>query len=164
MPSPHKQVPLEQRQAEMAARHAPTTQDKINTLVADVQSHLAKPRDGSDRESRLSAKEAIRLFLTDVPSKKNPEGYSRLQRVVNAVYDVAINPKSPQQITAAKLLLERGFGKPADENGDTGRNRGGLTVVYVDRKAIDPDIPILDAQPALPAPAQPEFIDAEYED
>lgn len=116
------------------------------------------------RKSRMSSAEVVRMWFRErVRAGKRPKldskGVQRFLRVLDAMYNTAMDPRSKNQVAAAKLLLERGYGvaKMADEDAEAIK-KGGLTLVYVNRPEIDESIPM--APKELP-PAEPEFIEAE---
>jgi hypothetical protein len=102
----------------------------------------------------------VRKFLKEFP--KTSAKSQRLIYIMEALYRTACNPRSKLQVAAAEALLKRAYGNTSASPEDREAiKRGGLTVVYVDRKAIDPEIPL-----ALPeGPAQePEFIEGQFEE
>jgi hypothetical protein len=103
----------------------------------------------------------VRMFLHGKERKyRCPEEKRRVQLILEALYKRATDVKSPLQVAAAQLLFNRGYGREQSADADLKAiQKGGLTLVYVDRNKIDPEIPVVEEdQKALP---EPEFIDAE---
>ena len=125
--------------------------------LEDHPSYETKVRRPSGEIVRRFLEEAVTTRHT--PARLEGEGEERLHKVLKALYRTSINEKSRNQVMAAQLMLLYAYGKPQSSDADLDAiKRGGLTVVYVNRPAIDPDIPV--AQQALPEKA-PEFIDAQ---
>jgi hypothetical protein len=147
----------------------------MNTLVQDQEAAAASlapavrnPRkletlqpgqgaEGRKKCTRSFASKLRRFLESGTKTAADHEGRTRLRQIFDTLLQIATDGGHPQCVNAARLLLERGYGKPqsADEDLEAIK-KGGLTLVYVNRPEIDPEIPI--AQPALPAP-EPEFID-----
>jgi hypothetical protein len=120
-----------------------------------------------ERKTNYKSAEVVRLWLHERVNERrkvglDSKGLQRFLRILNAMYRTAMDPRSKNQVAAAKLLLERGFGvaKLAEEDAEAIR-KGGLTLVYVNRPEIDESIPM--AKPELPA-AEPEFVEGEVVD
>lgn len=97
-------------------------------------------------------------FLESFPTNGTQE--VRLNALLESVYKTACDPKNRNQGICADMLLKRAYGNPKAADEDLAAIRkGGLTVVYVNRPAIDTDIP--EALPQLEA-KNPEFIEAEF--
>jgi len=73
--------------------------------------------------------------------------------------DIASDPNHPDSVAAARLLFERGYGKPmpSEEEIDVIRG-GGVQLVYI----TPPDVPF--AEERKPLPARPDFLNAEIVD
>lgn len=122
-----------------------------------------------DRKSVRKSSEIVRMFLEEMvtksgkPAQKDSVGRERLELLLKAVFRTATNDKSRNQIAAAQLLMMYGLGKPQASEADLDAiKKGGLTLVYVNRPAIDSEIPVAPAGELTSG--TPEFIDAEYED
>jgi hypothetical protein len=105
--------------------------------------------------------EIVQMFLHEVPRKyRSISEKKRIQLILESLYERALDKKSPLQVAAAQLLLNRAYGREQSADADLKAiQKGGLTLVYVDRNKIDPEIPVVEEdQKALP---EPEFIDAE---
>jgi hypothetical protein len=77
--------------------------------------------------------------------------------VANMV-EIAKSPKHPHAVAAFVALCDRAYGRPRpSEEEAQAVAKGGITLVYVDRPAIDPDIPIIEAEAVQALPAPPEF-------
>ena len=159
---------LEERQLEMAGRVRRnsrgnpylqkgvrpynTDQTSFEQWLEDHPGHMLKP---------ASHSEIIRQFLKAWPNGRSSKIKGpRLVMLLHAVYKAATTP-GKNQIFAAQLLMNRAFGKErASEEDLNAIKKGGLTLIYVDRRENDPDIPMA-PQKALEA-APPEFLDEAF--
>jgi hypothetical protein len=172
-PSSRSKESLEQKQLDMAKRHGPgnpNLQKGVAPYNVNRQSLEAWLQDNPSYspEKKRKGSAMFKIFLEEFVGKggkpKAPEkgGRERLMMIMDAVYKTALCRTSKNQILAAQLLLTYAYGKPKASDEDLEAiKKGGLTLVYVDRNAIDPEIPM--AQEALP-PAPPEFIESEDKD
>ena len=116
------------------------------------------------RKSGYKVAEVVRMFLYETPMAKNKEQKTRLQMLLESLFRTALHEKSKLQVAAALALLNRAFGKEQASDADLAAiKKGGLTVVYVDREKLDPEIPVVESKEQASLPA-PEFIDAEVVD
>jgi hypothetical protein len=103
-----------------------------------------------------SRADVIRKFLEcSRRSAKDEYGRTRLEQMIANMVEIAKSPEHPHAVAAFVALCDRAYGRPrpSEEEADA-IAKGGITLVYVNRPEIDPDIPF--AAPALAAPA-PEF-------
>jgi hypothetical protein len=103
-----------------------------------------------------SRADIIRKFLECTKrAAKDEYGRTRLEQMIANMLEIAKSPKHPHAVAAFVALCDRAYGRPrpSQEKADA-IAKGGITLVYVNRPKIDPDIPF--AVPALPASA-PEF-------
>jgi len=163
---------LEIKQAEARRRHPPARPGNPNLKPGEYPYNMdRKPFErwlekNFSPTGNFSIKEAVRMFLQEeIYTEDGTPGKRRFHRMLESLFERACDTKSPLQAQCASLLMDRAYGKAQASDADLDAiKKGGLTVVYVDRAAIDPDIPVvtLDAQQkALP---EPEFIDAEVVD
>jgi hypothetical protein len=107
--------------------------------------------------TQRSRADVIRKFIEcSRVSAKDEYGRTRLEQMVANMVEIAKSPKHPHAVAAFVALCDRAYGRPrpSEEEADAVA-KGGITLVYVDRPAIDPDIPIVDEkdlQRQLPAP------------
>ena len=159
--TPFKKLPLEERQAEMLANKAKYRKKAGNPNLkkgefpynVDKEKMIAATRDAAFTYADLhNFPDLVRAFL----EAKIIDGTPRILRIINKIYNKAMDDKSPFQIQAAQLLLNRAYGKErsADEDLDAIK-KGGITVV-INRPTLD-----LEDQKELPAPA-PDYIEAEF--
>lgn len=115
-----------------------------------------------DRKNPPSVAEIVRMFLHDAPRRiDNQESKTRLTMLLDRLFMIATQWKSPQAVTAINALLSRGFGNaPSSPENLDAIKKGGLTVVYVQRPELDPEIPVAKTE-SLPEPKAPEFIEGE---
>lgn len=142
--------------AEVKAGIKAERQAEIEALTVASQNIPDDPKDlTTTKSSTLHAK--VQSYLEVDPDAESPRANkSRLRRVLESIYETAVDTRSPRQVAAASLLLERGYGKPkpSDEALDA-LARGGIQLVYV----AAPEVPV--AQERKPLPSKPEFINAE---
>jgi hypothetical protein len=109
---------------------------------------------------KLKGKTLFKAFLEEIKGKENT---TRLQKMLEKLYQTAIDCKSKNQVLAAKVLLARAYGQEPDAEDDIDSlKRRGFALVYFDRPAVDPDIPVAETMQLEPPKA--EFIDAEFEE
>lgn len=97
--------------------------------------------------------EAIRRFLERKP--KGPGAKSTIDRQIETLVGISLNPKSPFCIQATQALWDRAYGKVKPSEEELEALKGGLKMVFVQR----PEVPVVEEK-AL-EPPKPEFIDAE---
>ena len=107
--------------------------------------------------TQRSRADVIRKFLEcSRVSAKDEYGRTRLEQVIANMVEIAKSPKHPHALSAFVALCDRAYGRPAPSAEEAAAvAKGGITLVYVTRPAIDPDIPIIDEkdlQRQLPAP------------
>jgi hypothetical protein len=117
------------------------------------------PRHGGMRTGRTQRSRAdiIRKFLEcSRVSAKDEYGRTRLEQMIANMVEIAKSPEHPHAVAAFVALCDRAYGRPrpSEEEADA-IAKGGITLVYVDRPQIDPDIPFAEPRPVLPA--VPEF-------
>ena len=108
---------------------------------------------------KTSCSRMVQLFLLDErQSQCDRQGRNRFLQLLLKLHETAMSGKGPYSVSAANILLERGFGKikPSDEEVDMNRNKG-MNVVYVSK--IENNIPIHEETPAMLP--QPEFLEGE---
>ncbi len=163
---------LEEKQLKMAQRHNPNLKNlggnpnlkkgvpPYNIKRQSLENWL-QDNPMYERKSPLKFAEAVRMFLEEKKNPHNPKSKTRMLTCLESLVTAASNPNNKNCVNACNLLFSYAHGKPksADEDIDAIK-KGGLTLVYVERPAVDPDIPVFDggAQHALPPP---EFVDAE---
>lgn len=168
-PGSRSAVPLEEKQFKMAKRGNPNLRKGEVPYCVNRQSlqNWIEDHPTYTRKTHIST-DIVRRFLeervTKGGKKLDEKGEQRLILLLRAVFKTALNPTAKQQVAAAQLLVERAYGKARAADEDLNAiKKGGLTLVYVDRREDDPEIPLVE-QRTLPA-APPEFIDAEvFED
>lgn len=166
--TPH-QTKLEQKQLMFRRRRAgnPNLKKGEKPYCMDRESfrNWLEDHPEYERKSRIKISEAIRRFLREPVFKNRPVslfegGTERFVKMMEALYKTAINHNSKNQIAAAQLLLAYGWGKPkAAEEDLKAIQKGGLTLVYVDRREIDPEIPVA---PVASLPPAPEFVEGKF--
>jgi len=117
------------------------------------------PGHGGLKNGRLQRSRAdiIRKFLECAKrSAKDEYGRTRLEQMIANMVEIAKSPEHPHAVAAFVALCDRAYGRPrpSEEEADA-IAKGGITLVYVDRPQLDPDIPFAEPRPALPA--VPEF-------
>ncbi len=162
---PRVKPTLEERQAEMRLhqRGNPNLKkgEKPYNLKKETFSKWMKENPDYERKTKYQISDIVQMFLNETPRVNNPESKTRLKMLLDGLFKAGINVKNKNQVAATLALLNRAFGKEAASDADLEAiKKGGLTLVYVNRQEIDPEIPVIDgaAQHALPPP---EFIDAE---
>ena len=103
--------------------------------------------------------EFIREYLLD--DRKiacDRKGKTKFEQIIENLFEIATS-KVPQAKACAELLLERGFGKtkPSDEELDAKKRTGYQIIVMPQGKLNIPTEEL-----ALPAPPEPDFIDADF--
>ena len=143
-------TPVEQHAQEMQQKAAEREQRALERASKTRRELTPKQR-------KALIKRRVQSFLLsggkDVIEKY---GHDRLQELLESVFETAIDRRSPQQVAAARELMDRGFdkSKPSTEELDAVKE-GGIRLVYVDRAALP-----VEEKKELPAPA-PEFLEAE---
>jgi hypothetical protein len=170
-PGSRSRVSLEEKQFQLAKRRAGNPNLKKGEIPYNLNlesfRNWLEDHPEHDRKLKITASEAVRRFLREPVDGRNKAigrtegGVERFVKIMESLYITATMPKSRNQVKAAELLLAYGWGKPkAAEEDLQAIKKGGLTLVYVDRREIDPDIPVAPKN-ALQG-KNPEFIDAEF--
>ena len=156
---------LAERQRRLAAKNTPlVTSDPV---AAAILKHIPQP---SPQDFKLAAKEQVRSQIREfldveitIGRGRHARTAKRLQHIAETLFKIATDRRSPFAVPAANALLDRGFGKPvAGDVDDASTRKGGLTVVYVDRNALDSSIPLVKAEELQQRQlSAPEFIDSE---
>ena len=110
--------------------------------------------------AQRSRADIIRKFLESTKrSAKDEYGRTRLEQMVANMVEVAKSPKHPQAVAAFVALCDRAYGRPrpSEEEADAIAKRG-ITLIYVNRPEIDPDIPFATEHSAV-STTIPEFHD-----
>lgn len=144
-----------------AEQHAQEMQQKAIERQQRAAERAEKPRRELTRGQRKAIiKRRVQSFLlSGGKSVIEKYGHDRLQEVLESVFETAVDRRSPQQVAAARELLDRGFdkAKPSTEELDA-VEKSGIRLVYVDRAALP-----VEEKRELPAP-QPDFLPAEFEE
>lgn len=125
-----------------------------NKLVArtPLDGYLNKP----GRNGKLAKNSAalVRKFLN---RKESGAKHSRWYEMIEAMYRLAINPRSPRQVDAFKALGERAWGRvsPSEEEQQAIAD-GGIRIVYIAPPEVEKKV-------IGPAPT-PDFLPAEFEE
>ena len=122
---------------------------------------LANLRPGQGAEGRKqhkrSAADKMRRYLEcGTKAARGEDGRTRFQRILDNMVEIASDPQHPDAVAAARLLFERGYGKPmpSPEGIDVIRG-GGVQLVYV----TPPEVAVGEERKALPP--RPDFLAAE---
>jgi hypothetical protein len=111
---------------------------------------------GRKKCTRSFASKLRRYLESGTKQATDSEGRNRLRQILDNLVEIASDPQHPHSVSAAQVLLDRGYGKPAPSQEELGAIRtGGFQIVYMERPLING--PVEDYAP--PLPPQPDFLD-----